>query len=76
MEIEHIADFAGAELRMDCFAAGPFGVAGIVEGFELVGSVRSTPAAVVTGHSKFVGGMSVPAAAERTGWWETCFPLG
>ena len=61
--LEHIADFAGFELHMDCFAAGPSGAVGIVEGFERVGSGRSTPAVVVTGHSRFVAGMSEPAAA-------------
>src|ERR1700734_4371861 len=38
--IENIVDFAGSELRMDCFAAGPSGAVGIVEGFELVDSGR------------------------------------
>lgn len=70
--IEHIADFAGFELRMDCFAAGLSGAVGIVEGFELVDSGHSKTAVVVTGHSRFVAGISVPAAAERMDWWETC----
>lgn len=74
--IEYIVDFVGSELHMDYFAAVPSGPVGTVDGFELVDSGRSKPAVVVTGHRKFVAGMSVPAAAKRMDWSETCCPLG